>query len=142
MDKGGDTPFFLNILVNRFLVDRGGGMSGGGSGGARGKLMEGGWRWSEAFTVGWVVSGRAGETGRRREVQGVAPNSRKESSRLARALAEAAREPFAGVEGRTSIGSRKARLMTSKPRFANFATFASVPASRMVVGITECTFRL
>lgn len=91
---------------------------------------------SDVFTVAWLVWGRFGETERG---EGGKPNSRSESSRLARILNGGAR---AGAEGRTSIGSRKARPMTSKPRFANFATFASVPASKMVVGMTECTFRL
>lgn len=42
----------------------------------------------------------------------------------------------------TSTGSRTARPMTSSPRFWNFATFASVPASTMTFVRTLCACRL
>ena len=47
-----------------------------------------------------------------------------------------------GASPQTSTGSRTAKPMTSKPRFWNFATLASVPASTTVFVITLCACRL
>lgn len=42
----------------------------------------------------------------------------------------------------TSMGSRRARPISSKPRFKNFAIFASVPASTTRLVMTLCACRL
>jgi len=48
----------------------------------------------------------------------------------------------AGLDPNISTGSSTASPRISRPRFWNFATFASVPASTMILVMTLCAWRL
>src|ERR1700761_2272248 len=60
------------------------------------------------------------------------------SSILVRLLDGGSRDADAVCEPKTSTGSSTARPRSSKPRFWNFATLASVPASTMTLVMTLC----
>ena len=134
----GGRVFFLKILPNIFLAPEGG----------IGLKREGSWtdvvallgRFEFEETLAGVSGGMDGDPG----VGGKMPSSLCENvlpfppSILVRALADAT----IGASPHTSMGSRMARPIISKPRFWNLATLASVPASTTVLVMTLWACRL